>query len=510
MRDRVVGQEQEQQLFFENKLTPHHTLIDLLINQEKTFDALLYGERAKGRVLLDVLRKGRVQITKAMTKEEAEEERRLNQLIVTLNSQLRDEQMKRSPDAVRIGQLREQLDSARFKYASFENVLYASHPELKTQRGQTALITRARLSALDQSSETVFVEYVVTKDKVHLFVLAKGDEGLDLKSHIISVREDDLSRLVKKLHQSISSHSLIFTGSSRALYDLLLKPVEPYLEGKSTICVIPDSILWDVPFQALLSRAGRYLIEDYGIYYAPSLSILLEMKQRKRQDAGTAGDGLLALGNPKIGVETVKRLQEQQRGDSFEPLPDAEVEVKTMAQIFGPGRSKVFTGTDANENVFKSLAPNFSTIHFATHGVLDNRQPLYSYLLLSKSEGDTNNDGLLEAREIMNLDLPADLAVLSACETARGRIGAGEGVIGMSWVLLVAGCRTTIVSQWKVDSAGTSQLMVNFYKLLLESKGQGRKTKAEALRQAAMMLMKDRKYQHPFYWAGFVVVGSDR
>jgi CHAT domain-containing protein len=345
---------------------------------------------------------------------------------------------------------------------------------------------------------------------VHVFTLAIKDQVLDLKSQIISVKEDDLVRLVRKLHQSIAGRSLIFTASSRELYDLLLKPIEPYLEGKSTICIIPDGILWDVPFQALISKPGRYLIEDYAIYYAPSLSILLEMKQGKRLNEGTVREGLLAFGNPKIGLDTVKRLQERQRGERFEQLPDAEVEVKTIAQIFGGNRSRVFTGTDANEKAFKSLASNFGTIHFATHGVLDNRQPLYSYLLLSKSEGDANDDGLLEAREIMNLDLAADLAVLSACETARGRIGAGEGVIGMSWALFVAGCRTTIVSQWKVDSAGTAQLMVNFYKLLLESKGQGRKAKSEALRQAAVMLMKDRKYQHPFYWAGFVVVGSDQ
>lgn len=113
----------------------------------------------------------------------------------------------------------------------------------------------------------------------------------------------------------------------------------------------------------------------------------------------------------------------------------------------------------------------------------------------------------------MNMNIHADLAVLSACETARGKIGAGEGVIGMAWAFFVAGCRTTVVSQWKVNSASTAQMMVNFYKHLKPSTRQSTQdggTKAKALRLAALELMKDVRYRHPFYWAGFVMVGSNR
>jgi CHAT domain-containing protein len=93
------------------------------------------------------------------------------------------------------------------------------------------------------------------------------------------------------------------------------------------------------------------------------------------------------------------------------------------------------------------MASNYSLIHLATHGVIDNRSPLYSHLLLTRTEGDTENDGLLEAREIMNMRLNADLVVLSACETANGKIAPGEGVMGMSWSFFVAGCRSMLVSQ---------------------------------------------------------------
>ena len=121
-----------------------------------------------------------------------------------------------------------------------------------------------------------------------------------------------------------------------------------------------------------------------------------------------------------------------------------------------------------------------------------------------------HNDGLLEAREIMNMNLRADLAVLSACETANGRISPGEGVMGMSWAFFVAGTRSMLVSQWKVNSASTSQLMVHFYQSLESSQSHSKASKAGALRNAALKSMKDPRYRHPFYWAGFVLVGTNK
>src|SRR5213079_3293397 len=114
------------------------------------------------------------------------------------------------------------------------------------------------------------------------------------------------------------------------------------------------------------------------------------------------------------------------------------------------------------KKIFLKEAPKYSIIHLATHGILDDSSPMYSRLVMARAENDPNDDGLLEAREIMRLDLHADLVVLSACQTARGRIGAGEGMIGMSWAFFVAGVPTMVASQWKVDSTSTAKLMVDF------------------------------------------------
>src|SRR5262249_1429904 len=166
-------------------------------------------------------------------------------------------------------------------------------------------------------------------------------------------------------------------------------------------------------------------------------------------------------------------------------------------------KSKIYIGAEAREERAKSESGSYRILHLATHGVLNNSSPMYSYLLLSQAEDDVNEDGILEAWEIMKLDLKADLAVLSACETARGRVRSGEGIIGLSWAFFVAGCPSTVVSQWSVDAESTTELLVRFHRNLLAPKN-----KAAALRQAELRLLRSRDYSHPFYWAPFVVMGD--
>ncbi|MCX6625739.1 MAG: CHAT domain-containing protein, partial [Acidobacteria bacterium] len=142
------------------------------------------------------------------------------------------------------------------------------------------------------------------------------------------------------------------------------------------------------------------------------------------------------------------------------------------------------------------------------HGVLNSANPMYSWLSLGGEAKDPAG-GSLEAREILGMDLNADLAVLSACDTARGEFFPGEGLVGMSWAFLAAGTRTAVVSQWGVDSAGTTELMLAFHRNLRASP-QARRThsRASSLQQAVLQLMKTPQYRHPYYWAGFVMIGN--
>jgi CHAT domain-containing protein len=304
---------------------------------------------------------------------------------------------------------------------------------------------------------------------------------------------------VNDFHESLAGQQLAYAEQAHELYSLLIAPAEKQLRDAETLCIIPDSFLWNLPFQALLTPSERFVIEDHSIYYAPSLSVLREMNRIKGQSL-RVDSSLIAFGNPVIGKDA-------QSNAELCPLPEAEQEVGLIAKSFGTS-NRVLIGRDATENAFKTLAQKYSIIHLATHGVIDNRQPLYSHLLLTKTEGDPENDGRLEARQIMNLKLPADLAVLSACETANGKIAPGEGVMGLSWAFFVAGTRSTLVSQWKINSDSTTELMSNFYKNLNSNRSDVDGRNRKALRDAALTMIHGRRYRHPFYWAGFVLIGS--
>jgi CHAT domain-containing protein len=189
-------------------------------------------------------------------------------------------------------------------------------------------------------------------------------------------------------------------------------------------------------------------------------------------------------------------------GDALLPLPEAEAQVRAIARLYDPGTTAVRVGGEARESWLKAEASHYRILHLATHGRLDDTSPLYSQLVLATPAAGENDDGLLEAREILDLRLHADLAVLSACETGRGQAGAGEGLIGMSWAFFVAGCPATVASQWKVEAASTTRLMLAFHREL-----QAKHTAAEALRLAALAQLRHHE-RHPFYWAGFVAMGD--
>lgn len=534
LRQGVVGNEQDQQLFFESKTAPYYAMVDLLIARNNWTEAFAYAERAKGRILLDVLKNGRAVITKAMTPEERNQEESLNEVIIALNSQLRRENQLPKPDHQRLAALEARLKNARLDYEAFQTRLYAAHPELKIQRGQSATLTLDEVAALLPDAQTALLEYVVTQERVYLFVITKNGTtknssgDVELKVSTLGIKPDALSGRIVELRQKIASNSLDFREPARELYDLLVKPAQAQLSGKTTVCLVPDGSLWELPFQALLSGENRYFLEDHALFYAPSLSVLREMKKREtRPDAAlnpanpygasTLKVGmnqastfrtLLAFGNPALSERTVAQARSVNRDQALGPLPEAEREVKSLTQFYRPAESKILIGTEAREETVKAEAGNYKVLHFATHGILDDANPMYSRLVLASA--NEREDGFLEAREITNLNLNADLVVLSACQTARGRVAAGEGLIGMSWAFFVAGSPTTVASQWKVDSASTTMLMTNFHQLLTaqESKSGARMAKASALRGAALKLLSNAQYRHPFYWAGFVIIGD--
>jgi len=400
--------------------------------------------------------------------------------------------------------LKSAVEKARLEYEDFETRLYVTHPELRLQRGETPIVKAQELASFLPDASSALLEYVVDDDKTYLFVVTRSANDADVRVYTLPLKRDELAKQTEAFRKQLAARDLGFRPAAFKLYESLLKPAEAQLRGRTNLIIVPDNTLWDLPFQTLVNSANRFMIEDAAISYAPSLTVLREMTKRRKVEAAHASPPtLLALGNPLVGSETLKRAALTLRDGKLDPLPEAEQEVKALGRLYGASRSKVYIGAEAREDRVKGEASGAKILHFATHGILNNASPMYSHLALA--EGGAGEDGLLEAWELMQLDLRADLVVLSACETARGRIGAGEGMVGFSWAMFMAGVPSIVVSQWKVESAGTRNLMVNFHRGLISSGA-----KSAALRQAALKVMKNPETNHPFYWGGFVIVGDGR
>lgn len=528
LRARVAGSEQQQQQFFETQLPAYHQMVMLLMNEQNSADALSYAERVKARALLDTLRGGRVAATSAMTENEKAEERKLNTEVVSVNVQIACENSRTQPDEARLRDLKFQREKARANYEAFQINLYAAHPELRIQRGRIQPISRSEAGKLIPNAGTVILEFVVTDDITYLFVLSKDEQSLIkpkssadlpvLNVYTINTKQKDLAGRIDRLRSRLIQKDAEFTDSARALFDLLIGPAQADLKSKTGLIIVPDGVLWQLPFQALQTSVNRFLIQDYTISYAPSLTVLSEMMdlKQKRQASYYSSPMLLAFGNPDVQSATTANLQAVYPGilgdEKVASLPQTEKLVNTLCRLYGADRSKVYVGTDAREDRVKKEAASFRILQFATHGIVDNTNPMYSRLVMSQSGVDEHEDGMLEAWEIMKLDLNAEIAVLSACETAQGRVAGGEGMIGLAWAFFVAGCPTTVVSQWPVAAQSTTELMIEFHKNLkpnIEGQNSGM-SKAEALRAASLKLMKNRRYRHPFYWAPFVIIGDGR
>jgi CHAT domain-containing protein len=183
----------------------------------------------------------------------------------------------------------------------------------------------------------------------------------------------------------------------------------------------------------------------------------------------------------------------------LEPLPGAETEARAIADMF-PGRCTLLLGAEADRDTVVTLAGQHGILHLATHGIAYAGDPLASFVALAEAEP---GEGLLTARDVLDLSLPADLVVLSACQTALGHVS-GDGMIGLSRAFLVAGARAVLVSQWSVSDKATVALMEKFYRAYLQEDN-----KASALQQAMRALRSMSEYAHPRYWAPFCVVGAE-
>jgi CHAT domain-containing protein len=479
--------------YLQDKALPYTELVDLLVRSGRTGEAVEAAESLRGRALRDALAQGHVDRTAPMTPKEKEQEQLLNARLRELNGEILT---ARQQGKTSTG-IRSELEAARLALSEFEARMELDHPPLRIPVLSAGV---AGIQLPPSLGSVAVLEYVVGERRTIVFILRRTAAGeTRITARTIPIARDALGELVLRLTRQIANRELRYRTAARELYDLLLQPAEEAIGSRRQIAIIPDGLLWRLPFHALLRRDGTPLIERRSVAYAPSLRMLLATaagRHRAETDART----LLAFGNPLLSGPVSARVRTIAGTGTLLPLPDAAREVQALRTLYGQRHSRVYVGEAAREAVFKQEAEHSRIVHLATHALLDDGAPMYSALLLAPGGDD---DGLLEAREIVNLRLDADVAVLAACNTGQGEIRTGEGVIGMSWAFLVAGCPATVVSQWEAVSETTSRLMVDFHRHL-----QTGKAPAEALRRAELALMRDPHFGHPYYWAPFVVVGA--
>jgi CHAT domain-containing protein/tetratricopeptide (TPR) repeat protein len=482
-RASAVAESRQLQMFMRSRLHVYADLADVLVDLGKPEEAIEVVARFRGRTMRDF--RGAAG-GRPVTAADQQHRERLERRIEELNGSMLRTGGEASPE------LTGQLAKARLDLDDF---LARAVAESATDPRTPGASRQVELSGV------TVIEYLVARDRLLAFVRVP-DGRVAMRLHVvpIAVTPARLRTSVDALVASIEQRDLRFARGARSLYDLLLAPVERFIGGARAVCIIPDGDLWRLPFHALRSANGRYLSERVSIFYAPSIDFFADPPARR----GERPIDLLAFANATVGGDAAATIRALYRNVPLGALPDAETEVKNLARIYGPSKSRLYLGSQARESVFKRDGASSRVVHIATHGVLDDQSPMYSALILAAGKDD-GEDGLLEAREIASMRLDADIAVLSACDTARGSVAGGEGVVGIAWAFLVAGCPTTVVSQWKADSAATAELMVAFHRHL-----QAGATPAEALRSAQRELRRNPRYRDPLYWAPFIVLGASR
>jgi len=492
-REHVAGDETSRQRFFEQLVDPYHRLLEIVARAGDDREAFRVSEQARARTLVDVLQHGH---------------RRLSRRLLSPPEQEREAAAER---ALRLAQARydaagdraagkeaaARLDEARRERGAVRSALFTAHPELRVALGETEIVEPGALAPL-LAKGSVAVAFTATERTLYLFVLAPRPAGASTQEAGVVLRvvsrplgAKALGERVTAFRRSLAQRDLALAAQARALFEDVFGAVRGELRGRSRVYLIPDGALWELPFAALQPRAGRFFVEDSALVLAPSLTALAGWAARPSTPRHTDGYELLAVGRGEFS-------------GGRPSLPDAERQAQVVAALYGSA-GRLLVGAEATERKVKAAAPGARILHWATHGVLEPASPLYSALLLAPEKAGAPEDGRLEAREILDLDLHADLAVLSACETARGHVGAGEGVVGLSWALSVAGARNSVVSLWNVDAASTGDLMVAFHRRVRGGEAYG-----EALRGAALTLLRDPRTRHPFYWAPFILVGDGR
>ncbi len=499
-------------------------------------DAFAGSEKARARTFLEQLLEANSDIRQGVDPTLLSKERELNEALNT-KAQLHV-QLLTAKQAEAAARINKELDSLVVELAKVRDQIKQNSPN----RNSLALPQLLTLKDTQQrllDHDTVVLEFVLGDDRSYVWVITKtAYDSFELPSR------SEIEASSQRLYKLITSAQFIYGEPASArverqakadaqipheaalLSKLVLGPLTGKLDKKRLV-IVADGALQYIPFQ-LLSHpdAQTTLIDRHEIVYSPSVSTLAvlqaESAARKRgiNSVAVLADPVFEADDPRVKsgsgnkvVTTTTEVHQALRDVGISPdgvqIPRLHASGAEANEIIGfaPWRTGLkAVGFAANrERVMGSELGSYRIVHFATHGIVNSERPELSGIVLSlfDSEGRSQN-GFLRLHDIYNLKLPADLVVLSACSTALGKDVRGEGLIGLTRGFMYAGASGVIASLWKVDDDATAELMKHFYEAMFK-KGL---SPAAALREAQLALSRQKRWQSPYYWAGFVIQGQ--
>jgi CHAT domain-containing protein len=499
--------------------------------------ALRASERARARVLLEALIEARADIRRGADPDLLESERRLQKQLGESAARL-SEALRREEAAAEVEAARRKLELTKEEYRGVQSRIRRESPRYAAlTQPEPATVEEIRRQLLDE--DTVLLEFYLGAPRSFLWALTRSG----LSTHALPPRKE-IEAAARRVHELLASRR--HAPSADAVCDLdrdlaaemgalsrvLLEGVATRLStewrGKRLLVVASGALAY-LPFGALPTPGEgrvRPLLNDHEVVVAPSASVLVA--QRHEPLPGSPGldtvavvaDPVFDAGDPRVRVPAKRpepetptatvnrasRAASRMGRDGFTRLPFSRREAEEITRLVPRGTLLRATDFDANRTLVTDggLADR-RVVHFATHGLLDSEHPDLSGLVLSLvDERGTPRDGFLRMHEIYNLRLPADLVVLSACQTALGRDIRGEGLFGLTRGFMYAGARRVVASLWQVDDESTAELMKRFYRAMRKE----HRRPADALRTAQLELSRDPRWSAPFYWAGFVLQGE--
>jgi CHAT domain-containing protein len=499
-------------------------------------EALQISERGRARNLLAQLGELRVNIRQGVDAGLLQRERELTQV---LNAKAQREMQRKvsKASAEELSTLRREISALEDEYQQVQEAIRQSSPQYAALTQPQPLTLKQIQEQLDQ--DTLLLEYSVGVERSYLWAVTPDS----LKTYVLPGQEA-LEKIAKQVSQNLTARSVVnsletpaarnariaqadrdFQSAAGELSRMILAPVAGEL-GNKRLVIVADGALQYVPFAAL-SVTNQPLIVRHEIVSLPSASAFavqrenLANRELAPKTLAVIADPVFSPGDPRLKKEAEAVAQNDTR--SLEHLPasaagGARLTIPRLPftrweadQILGVARAgSNLKALDFRANRAMATSGELSKyryVHFATHGYLDTSRAGLSAIVLSMfDENGKPQDGFLRTHDIYNLKLPAELVVLSACETGLGKDVQGEGLEGLTRGFMYAGARRIIVSLWSVNDKATAALMQRLYTGMLRSN----KTPAAALRAAQIEMLRTGQWQSPYYWAPFVMQGEWR